>query len=106
MPPRSPSDWTALVIVIVLSELFEAYGGTTGAITKAVVTYLLIAVAFVCLYEVLELSHPCSFSGIPEEAGSGPLEDALLYFSLVNLTTVGYGDIVPDLPLKISSTAI
>jgi hypothetical protein len=87
--------WTALVIVIVLGELFEDHGVTTSAITKAIVTYLLIAIAFAYLYELLELSHPGSFSGVPEEAGSGPLGDALLYFSLVSLTTLGYGDIVP-----------
>lgn len=87
--------WTALVIVIVLGKLFQAHGVTTGAITKAVVTYLLIAIAFAYLYELLQLSQPGSFSGIPLGAGSGPLGDALLYFSLVSLTTVGYGDIVP-----------
>jgi len=87
--------WTALVILIILGELFEAYGATSAAITRAVVTYLLIAIAFAYLYELLELSQPGSFSGVPAAAGSGPRGDALLYFSLVSLTTLGYGDIIP-----------
>ena len=87
--------WTALVIMIILGEFFEARGATSDAITKAVVTYLLIAIVFGNLYQLIELSRPGSFSGVPGGSALGPLGDALRYFSLVTLATVGYGDIVP-----------
>ncbi len=64
-------------------------------ILGAIVAYLLAAVAFAYLYEILELFQPGSFSGIPDAASLQELGDALMYFSLASLTTMGYGDIVP-----------
>ena len=87
--------WTALVVVIVLGELFSSRGATSGAITKSILVYLLIAVVFGNLYELIELSRPGSFSGIPSPSALDALGDAFLYFSLVTLTTVGFGDIMP-----------
>ncbi|MEM8573207.1 MAG: ion channel [Pseudomonadota bacterium] len=87
--------WTALVVTIVLSELFGPPGATDGAITNSIVAYLLVAVVFASVYEVIELSRPESFSGVPSAAASDALGDAFLYFSLVTLTTLGFGDIVP-----------
>ena len=87
--------WIALAIVIVVRELFQERKATVNAIYGAIVAYLLAAVAFASLYEILELFQPGSFSGIPDGANPQELGDALLYFSLVSLTTVGYGDIVP-----------
>lgn len=87
--------WIGLVIAIVVSELFRRNEVTTNAIMGAIVTYLLIAIAFAYLYEILERIQPGSFSGIPEGVSSDQLGDALIYFSLVSLTTLGYGDIVP-----------
>ncbi|MDJ0512133.1 MAG: potassium channel family protein [Methyloceanibacter sp.] len=87
--------WMALVVTIVLSELFGTRGATDGAITKSIVAYLLVAVVFASVYEVIELSSPGSFSGVPSASASDALGDAFLYFSLVTLTTLGFGDIVP-----------
>jgi hypothetical protein len=87
--------WIALAIVIAVRELFRQREVTVNAIFGAIVAYLLAAVAFAYLYEILELFQPGSFSGIPDGASPQELGDALLYFSLVSLTTMGYGDIVP-----------
>jgi hypothetical protein len=87
--------WITLAIVIVVRELFRQREVSVNAILGAMVTYLLAAVAFAYLYEILELFQPGSFSGVPAGANPQELGDALLYFSLVSLTTVGYGDIVP-----------
>ena len=87
--------WVSAAIVIVGSELFRQTRVTTNMIFGAIVAYLLAAVGFAYLYEILEIVEPGSFAGIPKGAGPQELGDALLYFSLVSLTTVGYGDIVP-----------
>jgi hypothetical protein len=87
--------WIVSVIVIVLSELFRRHDVTTNTIMGAIVAYLLIAIAFASVYEIVERSQPGSFRGIPEDATFHQLSDALIYFSLVSLTTMGYGDIVP-----------
>jgi hypothetical protein len=87
--------WIASAITIVGKELFRQREVTTNMIFGAIVTYLLAAVAFAYVFEILELFQPGSFSGIPDYASAQELGDALLYFSLVSLTTVGYGDITP-----------
>ncbi len=87
--------WITLAIVIVVRELFRQREVSVNAILGAMVAYLLAAVAFAYLYEILEIFQPGSFSGVPVGANPQELGDALLYFSLVSLTTVGYGDIVP-----------
>jgi hypothetical protein len=87
--------WIGAAVVIVGKELFRQDEVTTNMILGAIVAYLLAAVGFAYLYEILELFQPGSFAGVPEAASPQELGDALLYFSLVSLTTVGYGDIVP-----------
>ena len=85
----------ASVVIVVVRELFRRQAVTTNTILSAIVAYLLIAVAFAALYQILELSESGSFLGIPEAATAHQLSNEMIYFSLVSLTTMGYGDIVP-----------
>lgn len=57
--------------------------------------YFLLGLCWFSLYNVINKLHPGSFAvnGTPLEAGAH--QSILLYFSLVSLTTLGYGDIVP-----------
>lgn len=87
--------WIVYAMVIIGKQLSVLRKVTTNMIYGAVIAYLLAAIAFSFVYEVIELQQPGSFSGLPDGAGPLALGDALLYFSLVSLTTVGYGDIVP-----------
>jgi len=50
------------------------------------------------LYLLIERIAPGSFKGLPATADSATV-DALLYFSFISLTTMGFGDITPTLPL-------
>ena len=89
--------WLVYAIMIVVGDLFRRREVTVDTIFGAVVTYLLIATAFMFVFQLLEVVSPGALSGIPEEArqSRASLVDALMYFSLVCLTTMGYGDIVP-----------
>ena len=58
----------------------------------AVSIYLLIGTTWAALYGVMEVLHPGSFQ---LGAQSTDRQSDLLYFSLVTLSTIGYGDIVP-----------
>jgi hypothetical protein len=73
---------------------------TRDTVVGSVCGYLLIAYVFAFVYTVVEGVRPGSFlMTTPQPHQSAPGTDhetpALLYFSFVVLTTVGFGDIVP-----------
>jgi voltage-gated potassium channel len=73
---------------------------TIDTIAGAACVYTLLALVWGNLYMLLEFFHPGSFQ-IPAAWRMGPEGDpgpALVYFSFVTLTTVGYGDITPLWP--------
>jgi hypothetical protein len=85
----------AVILVASLCITFVALSGDRAgghdAIFGAIFGYFLIALAFAMLYVQLERAQPGSFE-LPE---SGSHEASLVYFSLVTITTLGYGDITP-----------
>jgi hypothetical protein len=89
--------WLVYAVSIIIGHLFQRRDVTIDTILGAVVTYLLAAVAFTLVFEIVELLQPGSFSGLPAEARSHRTElgSSMLYFSFVCITTMGYGDIVP-----------
>lgn len=77
---------------VVLRRVLSHRVVTSRTLSGAVAVYLLAALAFASLFSALEALDPGAFSS--DEAGTLRFP-ALLYFSLVTLTTVGYGDIEP-----------
>ncbi len=74
--------WIALAIAIVVIELFHQREVTTNMILGAIVAYFLAAVAFAYLFEILELSQPGSFAGIPQDASLGCNLSVRIYFQV------------------------
>lgn len=89
--------WLAYAVWIIIRVLFQRRDVTADTILGAIVTYLLVAVAFGMAFEVIELRSPGSFSGLPISPGGdrAGLHNSIMYFSLVCITTMGFGDIVP-----------
>jgi hypothetical protein len=89
--------WLAYAVWILIAHLFQRRDVTVDTILGAIVTYLLVAVAFSLAFEIIELRNPGSFSGISAEASADRREfgGTMIYFSLVCITTMGFGDIVP-----------
>jgi len=89
--------WIGYAISIIVAHLFQRRDVSLNTIFGAIVAYLLVAVAFAILFELVLLEDPSAFSGIPQSVlGQGPkLGDTMIYFSLVCLTTMGLGDIIP-----------
>jgi hypothetical protein len=60
--------------------------------------YLMLGVFYFAIFNLLETVHPHSFmeTGLP--ASHEVTRHSLLYLSLITLTTLGYGDIVPVTP--------
>lgn len=91
------------VIYSILKHVFEADTVTREVIFAAIVSYLLLAVAWSFGYRLLELAYPGSFNILDSRSEAAGFN--ALYFSFVTITTLGYGDIVP-LTDKASSLAI
>ena len=68
---------------------------TVDGLVATVTVYLIIAIIFAMLYLLLLEWNPASFN--LQVAGMSPqqLQSSLLYFSMITLATVGYGDILP-----------
>ena len=91
------SVWLFYAVLIIITSLFARTDVTTDTILGAIVTYLLVAVAFAMVFQIIEITSHGSFRGLPEEVMDDRqlLSNLMLYFSFVCITTMGYGDIVP-----------
>lgn len=89
--------WLAAATWTMIVRLFQQRDVTVDTILGAIVAYLAAAVAFAMLYQWIERAAPGSFTGLPDSTGENPraMVDSLLYFSLISLTTIGFGDVVP-----------
>lgn len=88
-------------VVMILRYVFKSHEVTLDTIFGALVAYFLIALTFSSLYQAVVIYEPASFS-FPAAADGwhvNSLKTQLNYFSFVTIATVGYGDIVPRLPV-------
>lgn len=89
-------------IVVILAFLFREQRVTLNIICASLCVYLLLGVLWSIVYSLLDVLEPQSFIFAFAEDDSGPrmrfgAEQSIfpLYYSLVTMTTLGYGDIVP-----------
>ena len=68
-------------------------------IIGSVCIFLLLALLWAIIYQFVEVLTPGSFSNIASAEGQVEF-DKYVYFSLVTLTTLGYGDTTPTTPLS------
>lgn len=85
------------LIILGLMRLVRAARVTAETIDIAVVVYLLLALTWGFGYSLLAAAQPGAFV-LPEEPAGSIERFTFLYFSLVTITTLGYGDIVPVTP--------
>ena len=67
-------------------------------IVGAICIYILIGLVWAFAYLIAEEIFPGSFKGLTETSWQKNIDD-VLYYSMVTLTTLGYGDITPVQPL-------
>jgi hypothetical protein len=81
----------------ILGYVFRCERMTADSLFAPIVVYVLIALLFARVYVLLIALDPSSFSLPVAAAERGPdlLQADMLYFSLITLATVGYGDILP-----------
>lgn len=100
------------LIVSIFSDILRRRNVTFDAVLGAGCVYVLLGLAFGSAYTLLELLVPGSFSfpHLPETFDAvhdnSLIETSLVYFSLVTMTTLGFGDIVPSAPPARSMTVL
>ena len=88
------------IVVSVVLDIMKKENVTILTLVEAVNGYLLLGIMFLSLVSNLEGYNPGSFSG------SNPSNMYLTYYTMVTLTTTGYGDITPQTPMAQSLSLI
>ncbi|MBV8437380.1 MAG: two pore domain potassium channel family protein [Silvibacterium sp.] len=83
----------ALSVTGLFSYLRKARSIQQSHLYTAISVYLLLGMLWFCLYATLDAAAPGSFQH--SSSAIADRQSELLYFSLVTLTTIGYGDILP-----------
>jgi len=84
-----------VIAVVLLAQVFRSGPVTSYRVQGAIAVYLLFGIGWAHAYHLAALLHPGSFNGASQL--SNPVDWS--YFSFVTLSTVGYGDITPVLPI-------
>jgi voltage-gated potassium channel len=85
----------ALLAVGILRFVSRGRSLTSDGLFATVTVYLFIALFFSQLYLLLLEWNPASFNLDVSNRAPQALQSDLLYFSMITLATVGYGDILP-----------
>ena len=89
------------LIIVIFSDIMRRRNITFDAVLGACSVFVLLGLSFGSAYALLEWLVPGAFSiptvplSIESVFGRMTTEFSLLYFSLVTMSTVGFGDIVP-----------
>ena len=84
----------------VVLDMMRQRSVTLFTLVEAVNGYLLMGIMFISLVVFCEFTFPGSYLFNGEESMN------LVYYTMVTLTTVGYGDITPQLPVAKSLSMI
>lgn len=88
-----------LTAVVLWAAIYREGPVTGHRIRGAITAYLLFAAFFACVYALIDYAYPGSLR-FPEggPAAKAELDQGYLYFSVVTISTLGYGDITPIHP--------
>ncbi|GMQ92764.1 MAG: hypothetical protein BMS9Abin12_0241 [Acidimicrobiia bacterium] len=89
-PGRPSALWVAIAVlspIVVLRRVLSHSAVTYETLAGALSVYLLVAIAFSYLFLEVQRFGSVPFFGVEESTSS------FMYFSLVTVTTVGYGDL-------------
>lgn len=82
------------IVGLVIKDLLARKHVDIYALAEAINGYLLLAIMFISLVAFCDLNIAGSYN----TAGTNAME--LVYYTMITLTTAGYGDITPQLPVS------
>ncbi|MBN1282726.1 MAG: two pore domain potassium channel family protein [Proteobacteria bacterium] len=95
-----------IAVMAMIKAVFSSKQVTADTIVGSICIYVMIGMMFAFIYAGITVIDPAAFN--IEGAGAGSIEHLrdFLYFSYVTMATIGFGDIVPTLPLTKMLTVI
>ena len=97
-------------LIIVARYVFTAKRVTWNTVSAALCIYLLFSVAYAQFYSILIMLDPGSFYYSVGDVAVRQFESEFfitaLYYSLVTMTTLGYGDVVPTTPVTQMASSV
>lgn len=105
VPLQTASEIATIVFMVflgfkLLQDVFRKPEVDTGSIFAALAVYMIMAYVFALAYSIIDLHQPDAFSfsdRLLESQAANPAtgHSVFSYFSIITLTTLGYGDISP-----------
>ena len=83
-----------MIVSVLMRYIFTAESVTADVIYAACAVYFLLSFFFVPIYCMLETAIPGSF--VDNTLGAPVQWQQFVYYSLITLSTAGYGDILPE----------
>lgn len=108
--PAEPLEWLQItgmsfeafligyMLLLIARDVFSTTEVNSDTLCGSVSVYLLLGIFFGMIYSIILVIDPGAFNGIDSELTLDPTlgpNRAMLYYSVVTLTTLGYGDITP-----------
>ena len=81
--------------LMLLRRIFTVERITLVEVVDAVCLYLLVGLAFACLYGAVQWHHPGALTHASVAAGERLPYSLVVYYSFTSQLTMGYGDILP-----------
>ena len=90
--------YLSLSLYLIWKQVLFTGAVDTNKIIGSICIYLLLGLVWAFGYLITETLFPGSFNGLDHEVWQNNLQQ-FTYYSMVTLTTVGYGDITPEQPV-------
>lgn len=83
--------------VIIIEHVLKAKKVDLDILVGSVCAFILLGLTWALIYSTLHYFSPAAF--ISSSTGKAIHSDDLFYFSFTTITTLGYGDILPNIPI-------
>jgi ion channel len=98
---------TFYIGLMIFQDIMKAKRISSNEIYGAISVYLLIGIFFGMIYQIMLVFDPNAFHFNPTNfKNPTPTDGDFFYYSLITLSTVGYGDVSPVAPIARSVSMI